>query len=60
MSWMTTEGYAKAPDCIMILAHGAGAPMDSAFMGTLAGSLDREGIACVRFEFPYMLSLIHI
>ena len=55
MSWMTTEGYAKAPDCIMILAHGAGAPMDSAFMGTLAGSLDREGIACVRFEFPYMI-----
>ncbi|KXS52556.1 MAG: Uncharacterized protein AWU57_3056, partial [Marinobacter sp. T13-3] len=55
MSWMTTEGYAKAPDCIMILAHGAGAPMDSTFMEALADSLDREGIACVRFEFPYMI-----
>ncbi|KXS51959.1 MAG: hypothetical protein AWU57_3662, partial [Marinobacter sp. T13-3] len=55
MSWITSEGYANAPDCIMILAHGAGAPMDSTFMESLAHALDREGIACVRFEFPYMI-----
>src|SRR5690554_883332 len=39
---------------VMILAHGAGAPMDSPFMEALAEALDARGIACVRFEFPYM------
>ncbi len=38
----------------MILAHGAGAPADSPFMATLAERLEAEGIATVRFEFPYM------
>lgn len=39
----------------MVLAHGAGAPMDSSFMEMLAEALDAQGIACVRFEFPYMI-----
>src|SRR5690554_3257476 len=39
---------------VMILAHGAGAPMDSPFMEAPSEALDDQGIACVRFEFPYM------
>ena len=39
---------------VLLLAHGAGAPMDSDFMSGLAGALAGEGIRTVRFEFPYM------
>ena len=38
----------------LILAHGAGAPMDSDFMNLLTGHLVTAGIRVVRFEFPYM------
>ena len=38
----------------LILAHGAGAPMDSPFMETVAQGVAGAGIAVVRFEFPYM------
>lgn len=38
----------------LVLAHGAGAPMDSPFLATLAESLAARGIRVVRFEFPYM------
>ncbi|AIR91424.1 alpha/beta family hydrolase [Pseudomonas cremoricolorata] len=38
----------------LILAHGAGAPMDSAFMQSMAQRLTGQGVAVVRFEFPYM------
>jgi uncharacterized protein len=38
----------------LILAHGAGAPADSGFMERLASALCAEGVATVRFEFPYM------
>ncbi|OJT01503.1 alpha/beta hydrolase [Marinobacter nauticus] len=38
----------------MLLAHGAGAPMDSPFMEHLSEALERHGVATVRFEFPYM------
>jgi len=48
-----TKGYGEAP-VVMVLAHGAGAPMDSPFMNLLAESLEEEGIASLRFEFPYM------
>jgi predicted alpha/beta-hydrolase family hydrolase len=36
------------------LAHGAGAPMDSAFMNDFAAGLAAEGLRVARFEFPYM------
>lgn len=55
MYWITTEGFNNGADCTMILAHGAGAPMDSEFMASLARSLEGQGISCVRFEFPYMI-----
>ena len=38
----------------VILAHGAGAAMDTPFMNAIAGGLAAEGILVLRFEFPYM------
>jgi predicted alpha/beta-hydrolase family hydrolase len=38
----------------LILAHGAGAPMDSAFLQRMAELLAAGGISVLRFEFPYM------
>lgn len=38
----------------LILAHGAGAAMDSPFMEAMATHLGERGIAVIRFEFPYM------
>ena len=37
-----------------VFAHGAGAPMDSAFMSAIATSVGQHGIGVVRFEFDYM------
>ncbi|WDU63593.1 alpha/beta hydrolase [Pseudomonas poae] len=48
-----TGSIARAP-ATLILAHGAGAPMDSAFMNDMAARLARHGVNVVRFEFPYM------
>lgn len=38
----------------VILAHGAGAPMDSPFMEAAATGLGNRGWRVIRFEFPYM------
>ena len=38
----------------LLLAHGAGAPMDSPFMNTIADTIAAAGIEVVRFEFEYM------
>ncbi len=38
----------------LLLAHGAGAPMDSASMSATAKALAAEGFRVVRFEFAYM------
>lgn len=38
----------------LILAHGAGAPMDSDFMNDMAARLADQGINVLRFEFAYM------
>jgi len=38
----------------VILAHGAGAPMDSTFMAAFAEGIGAAGIRVARFEFPYM------
>ncbi len=35
-------------------AHGAGAPMDSDWMNTVARAVADKGFRVVRFEFPYM------
>lgn len=46
-------GPATAP-CRIVLAHGAGAPMTSAFMDKVSVLLAGHGIAVTRFEFGYM------
>jgi predicted alpha/beta-hydrolase family hydrolase len=38
----------------ILLAHGAGAPMDSAAMSASAQALAEAGLRVVRFEFDYM------
>ena len=38
----------------MLLAHGAGAPMDSEWMDRFAAGVAERGVPVVRFEFPYM------
>src|SRR5690554_6038931 len=43
------ESYAT-----LLLAHGAGASMDSDFMNALASALAGHGVRVLRFEFPYM------
>ena len=38
----------------LVLAHGAGAPMDSPFMDAISAGLAGAGVRVARFEFPYM------
>src|SRR5947207_14351497 len=47
------DGPGNAPTTL-VLAHGAGAAMDSAFMNTIAKGVAQRGIRVMRFEFPYM------
>jgi predicted alpha/beta-hydrolase family hydrolase len=42
--------------CSILLAHGAGAPMDSPAMTAIAKSLAEAGFRVARFEFDYMAS----
>lgn len=53
MSEFLFDGPETAPITIA-LAHGAGAPMDSAFMSFFAEGLAAHGFRVARFEFPYM------
>jgi uncharacterized protein len=47
------NGPPDAPTTL-ILAHGAGAPMDTPFMDTVASGVAAAGTGVLRFEFPYM------
>lgn len=38
----------------LVLAHGAGAPMNSTFMNVIARGVAEDGFRVARFEFPYM------
>jgi len=42
------------PSATILLAHGAGAPMDSKSMTAAAGALAASGFRVARFEFAYM------
>ena len=44
----------KRPRATFLFAHGAGAPMDTSFMTTIAAELAARKIETVRFEFPYI------
>lgn len=45
---------ASVTRCTLVLAHGAGAPMDSPFLEHIAAGLAARGISVCRFEFEYM------
>ena len=51
--WLWNAAVAPA-SATLILAHGAGAPMDSDWMNDMAARLAALGINVLRFEFPYM------
>ena len=40
--------------CLYVLAHGAGAGMRHPFLESLSQALMAEGVATLRYEFPYM------
>lgn len=44
----------KKMKAIFTFAHGAGAPMNHAFMTTMSKELEQLGIGTLRFNFPYM------
>ncbi|MEN8150216.1 MAG: alpha/beta family hydrolase [Planctomycetota bacterium] len=50
--WVRDGTMAGRP--LVILAHGAGAPLDSAFMAGTAAGLVERGLCVARFNFPYM------
>jgi predicted alpha/beta-hydrolase family hydrolase len=51
--WLWDAAVAPA-STTLILAHGAGAPMDSDWMNNMAARLAARGVNVLRFEFPYM------
>ncbi|MCZ6591893.1 MAG: alpha/beta hydrolase [Alphaproteobacteria bacterium] len=54
---MTDDWLIDGPEraaATVILAHGAGAMMDSPFMEAIASGLAAADLRVVRFEFPYM------
>ena len=44
----------KRPRAGLVLAHGAGAGMGHPFLAAVSRGLAARGIACLRFQFPYM------
>ena len=50
---LLTDGPNRAKTTL-ILAHGAGAGMDTDFMAAFAQGLGKKGLRVHRFEFPYM------
>lgn len=46
----------KSATVTVLLAHGAGAPMDSASMESIPRALSNAGLRVARFEFGYMAS----
>ena len=53
MASVIIDGPKTAPKTFLF-AHGAGAPMDSAFMNRVAQGVAASDIRVIRFEFPYM------
>ena len=45
---------AGKPAATIVLAHGAGGPMDAPGLNFIAESLARQNVRVFRFEFPYM------
>ncbi len=56
MDFLFDTPSTPAGESTLVLAHGAGAPMDSPFMGEIASLIADRGWKVARFEFPYMAS----
>ena len=54
MTEFICNGPKRTAGLTLVLAHGAGGPMDSLFMETIAEGGAKAGIRVARFEFPYM------
>ncbi len=54
MATATIVNGHSAARSTLVLAHGAGAPMDHPFMNTIAEGVAGDEVRVVRFEFPYM------
>lgn len=52
VSGLLTE--ARSPVCLLVLGHGAGAPMTHPWMESLAEALAGEAISTLRYNFQYM------
>ena len=46
----------RTAEQVLILAHGAGQPMDSEFLRFFAVGLAADGWRVIRFNFPYMIT----
>jgi uncharacterized protein len=53
MASFVIDGDEQGPATVL-LAHGAGAPMDSPWMDAVAKALAAAGLRIIRFEFAYM------
>ena len=51
VSGLLTE--ARSPTCLLVLGHGAGAPMTHPWMEAAAEALAGEGISTLRYNFQY-------
>ncbi|MGH1371197.1 MAG: alpha/beta family hydrolase [Cellvibrionaceae bacterium] len=52
---MSIDVLKTGPDSpVLLLAHGAGAAMDSVFMERISELLAERNVGVIRFEFPYM------
>jgi uncharacterized protein len=51
---VTPAQAGKSTPTTLLLAHGAGAPMDSPFLQAIAALMAARGLRVVRFEFIYM------
>ncbi|MEN8261290.1 MAG: alpha/beta family hydrolase [Pseudomonadota bacterium] len=51
--WAIPDDYRRTPDLALIIAHGAGNDMHSAFIRRVHEDLAQRGIMTVKFNFPY-------
>lgn len=49
---------AENAKAVFVLAHGAGAGKDHAFMTQMSALLQERNITVIRFNFPYMLKMV--
>jgi predicted alpha/beta-hydrolase family hydrolase len=57
-NWLRDGTVAGRP--LVVLAHGAGAPLTSPFMEGVARGLVKRGMAGARFHFPYMEDFVQM